>query len=118
MILGFSFTGYLLPWDQKAYWATMVGTRIAGTVPFLGNSLMVLIRGGLSMLLLPRLDRSPSRHPARRRWGMDVGLALILMIGLLTLKGILSETPPIPKRPMLPVTQAQAFRPVQTPPAK
>ncbi len=31
IVLGFSFTGYLLPWDQKAYWATQVGTNIAGT---------------------------------------------------------------------------------------
>lgn len=46
VILGFSFTGYLLPWDQKAYWATVVGTRIAATVPFIGHSLLVLIRGG------------------------------------------------------------------------
>ena len=34
--LGMGFTGYLLPWNQKAYWATTVGTQIAGTVPFLG----------------------------------------------------------------------------------
>ena len=33
IVLGFSFTGYLLPWDQKAYWATQVGTNIAGTTP-------------------------------------------------------------------------------------
>lgn len=46
VILGFSFTGYLLPWDQKAYWATTVGTRIAATIPVIGQSLMVLIRGG------------------------------------------------------------------------
>ena len=30
VVLGFGFTGYLLPWDQKAYWATQVGTNIAG----------------------------------------------------------------------------------------
>lgn len=46
VILGFSFTGYLLPWDQKAYWATVVGTRIAGTIPLVGDQLLVLIRGG------------------------------------------------------------------------
>src|SRR6266542_512532 len=33
VVMGFSFTGYLLPWDQKAYWATAVGTNIAGTTP-------------------------------------------------------------------------------------
>jgi quinol-cytochrome oxidoreductase complex cytochrome b subunit len=46
VVIGFGFTGYLLPWDQKAYWATTVGTRIAGTVPFIGNYLLQIIRGG------------------------------------------------------------------------
>ena len=44
--LGFGFTGYLLPWDQKAYWATKVGTDIAGSVPFIGHFLLVTLRGG------------------------------------------------------------------------
>lgn len=46
VVLGFSFTGYLLPWDQKAYWATAVGTNIAGTTPFVGGALVALLRGG------------------------------------------------------------------------
>ena len=33
LTLGMGFTGYLLPWDQRAYWATTVGTQIAGTAP-------------------------------------------------------------------------------------
>jgi quinol-cytochrome oxidoreductase complex cytochrome b subunit len=44
--LGFGFTGYLLPWDQRAYWATVVGTDIAGSVPLVGDSLLQLLRGG------------------------------------------------------------------------
>lgn len=40
------FTGYLLPWDQKAYWATVVGTSMAGTVPFIGEYLIYMVRGG------------------------------------------------------------------------
>lgn len=227
IILGFSFTGYLLPWDQKAYWATVVGTRIAATIPFVGNDLLVLIRGGeevgaltltrfyaihvmllpallmglmglhlylvrrhhiagpvipqkgapvpfypvqlfkdavvllvgvglvvylalafppaleaiadptgtdfaprpewyflglyellkimpagyevlatmvipgavsIGMILLPWLDRSPSRHPARRQWIIVTGVLVILMIGLMTLKGII-ETPVHAPRP-------------------
>lgn len=43
--LALGFTGYLLPWDQKAYWATVVGTSMAGTVPFLGKTLLYLLRG-------------------------------------------------------------------------
>ncbi len=44
--MGLSFTGYLLPWDQKAYWATVVGTRIAGSVPVVGHYITALMRGG------------------------------------------------------------------------
>ncbi len=44
--LGFGFTGYLLPWDQRAYWATVVGTDIAGSVPLVGDVLLQLLRGG------------------------------------------------------------------------
>jgi len=43
--LGFSFTGYLLPWDQKAYWATVVGTNIPGTLPFVGDFVLRVARG-------------------------------------------------------------------------
>lgn len=46
IVMGFSFTGYLLPWDQKAYWATAVGTNIAGTTPLVGGALVALLRGG------------------------------------------------------------------------
>lgn len=44
--LGFALTGYLLPWDQKGYWATQVATNIAGTTPVVGPSLQTLVQGG------------------------------------------------------------------------
>jgi ubiquinol-cytochrome c reductase cytochrome b subunit len=44
--LGFGFTGYLLPWDQKAYWATVVGTSVASDVPLVGRLITGLLRGG------------------------------------------------------------------------
>jgi hypothetical protein len=44
--LGFGFTGYLLPWDQRAYWATTVGTEIAGGIPWIGDLTLVFMRGG------------------------------------------------------------------------
>jgi ubiquinol-cytochrome c reductase cytochrome b subunit len=44
--LGFSLTGYLLPWDQKGYWATRVATNIAGTSPVIGAWLQQLMQGG------------------------------------------------------------------------
>lgn len=46
MVLGFGLTGYLLPWDQKGYWATRVATSIMGTSPVIGKYLQVLIQGG------------------------------------------------------------------------
>jgi ubiquinol-cytochrome c reductase cytochrome b subunit len=49
LMLGMSFTGYLLPWDQKAFFATTVGTNILSEVPFVGNALKSLLRGGTEM---------------------------------------------------------------------
>ena len=46
LTLGLSLTGYLLPWDQKGYWATKVATNIAGIVPFVGPGIQKLIVGG------------------------------------------------------------------------
>ncbi len=49
IVIGFGFTGYLLPWDQRAYWATQVGTNIAGTTPLIGPLLVKLLRGGAEL---------------------------------------------------------------------
>src|SRR3954466_1128764 len=49
LVLGMGFTGYLLPWDQKAYFATAVGTNILSGVPWVGNALKKLLRGGTEM---------------------------------------------------------------------
>jgi len=46
LIMGAAFTGYLLPWDQKAYWATNVGTGIAGQVPLIGPWIQRVLVGG------------------------------------------------------------------------
>ncbi len=46
IVLGFGFTGYLLPWDEKAYWATVVGVEIASTAPGLGGFVAKVLRGG------------------------------------------------------------------------
>jgi mono/diheme cytochrome c family protein len=56
LVLGMGFTGYLLPWDQSAYFATAVGTNIAGEVSFIGQWLTNMLRGGdtLGTLTLSR----------------------------------------------------------------
>jgi quinol-cytochrome oxidoreductase complex cytochrome b subunit len=46
LTLSFGFTGYLLPWDQKAYWATVIGTNMLGSIPLAGPFLAGLLRGG------------------------------------------------------------------------
>jgi menaquinol-cytochrome c reductase cytochrome b subunit len=46
MGLAEGFTGYLLPWDQTSYWATVVGININGTAPFLGPFLAQFLQGG------------------------------------------------------------------------
>ncbi|MGC2000698.1 MAG: cytochrome bc complex cytochrome b subunit, partial [Candidatus Acidiferrales bacterium] len=49
MVMAMAFTGYLLPWDQKAYFATAVGTNAASEIPVIGESLKQLMRGGTDM---------------------------------------------------------------------
>ena len=44
--LGMSLTGYLLPWDQKGFWATKVATNLMGGVPLIGDQLQRLVVGG------------------------------------------------------------------------
>ena len=46
LVLGMALTGYLLPWDQKGYWATRVATNLAGLVPLVGPSLQQVVVGG------------------------------------------------------------------------
>jgi len=46
LALGFGFSGYLLPWNKLAYFATRVGTDIAGSVPLVGDFLLRFLRGG------------------------------------------------------------------------
>lgn len=46
LTMTFGFTGYLLPWNTLAYFATKVGTEIVGGVPLIGQWLLVLLRGG------------------------------------------------------------------------
>ena len=46
IVLGFGLTGYLLPWDQKGYWATQVATSIMGLSPGIGDFLKGVVQGG------------------------------------------------------------------------
>src|SRR3974390_2084826 len=46
LVMGFGFSGYLLPWNTLAFFATKVGTDIAGQVPVIGRPMMIFLRGG------------------------------------------------------------------------
>jgi quinol-cytochrome oxidoreductase complex cytochrome b subunit len=75
--LAMGFTGYLLPWNQKAYWATTVGTSIAGSVPWIGSFILKALRGGpdLSALTLGRFF-------AAHIWMLPAALAGLMLIHL------------------------------------
>ena len=49
MTLLLSYTGYLLPWDQLAFWAVTVGSNIASAVPVMGGKMRFLMLGGTAV---------------------------------------------------------------------
>jgi quinol-cytochrome oxidoreductase complex cytochrome b subunit len=77
LTLGMGFTGYLLPWSQQSYWATTVGTQIAGTVPFIGGFILKVLRGGTDLSALT-LQRFFSAHI----WMLPAALAGLIGIHL------------------------------------
>lgn len=88
--IGFGFTGYLLPWDQKAYWATTVGTRIAGTPPFIGDWILRVVRGGPELSAVT-LARFYGVHvwilPAALFLFLAIHLYLVIRIGISAVPG-------------------------------
>lgn len=77
IVMLFGFTGYLLPWDQKAYWATTVGTRIAEVTPVIGRWLLLLMRGGEELTGVT-LARFYGVHV----WALPAALLLLLLVHL------------------------------------
>lgn len=75
VVLGFGFTGYLLPWDQKAFWATTVGTRIAEVAPVVGEWILLLMRGGQELTGVT-LARFYGVHV----WALPAALVMILSL--------------------------------------
>ncbi len=73
LTLGMGFTGYLLPWNQRAYWATTVGTEIAGTAPLIGDFILRVLRGGADLSAVT-LTRFFSAHI----WLLPAGLAALI----------------------------------------
>ncbi|HLA99665.1 MAG TPA: cytochrome b N-terminal domain-containing protein [Anaerolineales bacterium] len=83
--LGMGFTGYLLPWNQRAYWATTVGTEIAATAPFIGDFILRVLRGGYDLSAVT-LARFFAVHiwflPAIMAALIGVHLYLVIRVGI------------------------------------
>ncbi len=73
LVLGFGFSGYLLPWNTRAYFATKVGTEVAGQVPMVGHAIMVFMRGGEDV----------TGATLTRFFGLHVAVLPALAIGIL-----------------------------------
>jgi quinol-cytochrome oxidoreductase complex cytochrome b subunit/mono/diheme cytochrome c family protein len=75
LVLALSLTGYLLPWDQKGYWATQVATNIAGNLPGVGSAAQKVIVGGPEY----------GHHTLSRFYALHVGILPPLLIFFLIL---------------------------------
>lgn len=88
VVQGLALTGYLLPWDQKGYWATKVATNIAGTIPVLGSAMQTLMVGGTEY----------GQATLTRFYVLHVGVLpvtlVLLVVGHVTLFRRYGATPP------------------------
>ncbi len=75
IVLGLSLTGYLLPWDQKGYYATKVATNIVGVTPVIGPQLQQIAQGGTSY----------GHHTLTRFFALHAGVFPALLVGFLAL---------------------------------
>ena len=75
MTLFLSFTGYLLPWDQLAFWAITVGTSIAGYAPFVGKDVRFLLLG----------DATVGQEALLRFYVLHVAVLPVVLTGLVTI---------------------------------
>lgn len=73
IVLGLALTGYLLPWDQKGFWATQVATKIAGIVPLVGPWMQQAIVGG----------KEYGHHTLTRFFALHAGVLPGLLIAFL-----------------------------------
>ena len=91
LVMGLGLTGYLLPWDQKGYWATNVATNLATLVPFVGKDLQQLAVGG----------NEYGHHTLTRFFALHAGVLpgllvifLVLHIAIFRRHGIMAKITP------------------------
>jgi ubiquinol-cytochrome c reductase cytochrome b subunit len=75
IVLALALTGYLLPWDQKGYYATQVTTKIVSATPIVGPDLQILAQGGPEY----------GHHTLTRFFAMHAGILPTLLVGFLVL---------------------------------
>ncbi len=75
IVMGLGLTGYLLPWDQKGYYATQVATEIAGSVPVVGPQIQQIAQGGSEY----------GHHTLTRFFALHAGLLPTLLVAFLFL---------------------------------
>jgi len=103
IVLAFALTGYLLPWDQKGYWATRVATNIAGTIPIVGDSTQRLMQGGAEYGSLT----------LTRFYALHVVVLPLSLIGLAAAHVALFRKHGVTPSPKADVTKVDAFFPKQ-----
>jgi quinol-cytochrome oxidoreductase complex cytochrome b subunit len=81
LCLFFGFSGYLLPWNQLSFFATRVGTGMAGSIPVIGKQLMTVMRGGEEV----------TGATIERFFGWHVAILPLLFTGLLSVHLILIQ---------------------------
>lgn len=77
LVLAFAFTGYLLPWDQEAYFGTKVGTSVAGEIPVVGPLQQRIMLGGAQLTSL-----TISRFFLAHAFLLPLALALLAVLHL------------------------------------
>ena len=73
--LALSLTGYLLPWDQKGYWATAVATNLMAEVPWVGHAIQKIVVGGVEY----------GHHTLTRFFALHAGVLPAMLIGLVVI---------------------------------
>jgi quinol-cytochrome oxidoreductase complex cytochrome b subunit len=89
LALGFGFSGYLLPWNTLAFFATKVGTQIPGTIPIVGEWVLRFLRGG-DRVTGETLSRFYGWHVAI----LPALMALVLAVHLLLVQRLGMSVPP------------------------
>lgn len=107
VVLGFGFTGYLLPWDTTAYFATQIGTEVPRTIPVIGEMVVSLLRGGEFI----------AEESLKRLFALHVAIlplcSLLLILFHLTLNQVHGTSIPLgvtPKKPGIPFYPNYIYR--------